>query len=47
MHTNWVDVSAEELRSLAPELEDGDAAGALGVREDLDEVCCALLVSIS
>ena len=36
--TNRVDVGPEELGSLAPELEDGDAAGALGVGENLDEV---------
>lgn len=33
-----VDVGSEELRRLAEELENGDAAGALGVREDLDQV---------
>ncbi len=33
-----VDVGSEELRRLAEELEDGDAAGALGVREDFDQV---------
>ena len=45
-HTNRVDVGAKELRRLAPELEDGDTAGALGVREDLDEIGCQpLLVS--
>jgi len=33
-----VDVGAEELGSLPPELEDGNAAGALCVWEDLNEV---------
>lgn len=35
-----IDVGAKELRSLAPELEDGDTAGTLCVREDLDKVGC-------
>ena len=39
--TDGVDIGTEKLRRLAPELKQGDAAGALGVGEDLDEVSCA------
>lgn len=46
--TNRIHVGAKELRCLAPELEDGDTASALRVREDFNEVrCVAMSVMLS
>jgi hypothetical protein len=45
--TDGVDVGSEELSGLAPELEDGDTAGTLGVGEDLNQVGCTSVVSVS
>ncbi len=36
--TDGVDVGAKELGRLAPELEESDTAGTLGVGEDLNKV---------
>ncbi len=38
--TERVDVGPEKLGGLAEELEDGDAAGSLGIGEQLDKEGC-------